>query len=150
MTMTPEEMNELRERLDKLDAERTQGDYRVWCGEVETLEDAKRELCELVDGTKNFSGKLYLLEANGDCPALTGCGATSKANAEYFASAPDMMRLILAQDAEIARLRKERDLAVEGLEKVLNITEECCERYVAIADDIANVTLAQIGGDGGK
>lgn len=54
---------------------------------VNSAEDARRELCEQVDKTASVGGILYLLESGGKCPATTGCGPRSKANAELVVKA---------------------------------------------------------------
>jgi hypothetical protein len=69
------------------------------------------ELSRLANGTILFSGTLpMLVDANGMCPAVTGCGPTSDANAAYIAAANPQAILELLDrceklEAEAARYR---------------------------------------------
>lgn len=67
----------------------TPGPWDVWEESTPTKDQAIDELAYQVSHTpdEDFAEAVYLLNADGKCPALTGCGPTSKANAEFIALA---------------------------------------------------------------
>jgi hypothetical protein len=54
---------------------------------IANADEAKAELAYQVDHTEPVGAILYMLNAGGKCPALTGCGPTSKANADFIVRA---------------------------------------------------------------
>jgi hypothetical protein len=78
----------------------TAGPWGVWREPTFTQADAIRELTFQVENTpvEDFAKAVYLLDAGGKCPATTGCGPSSAANAAHIARCdPDTMRAILTE-----------------------------------------------------
>lgn len=65
----------------------TRGLWEVYAQPIGDAEDAKAELAFQVDNTDPIGDTLYLINAGGKCPALTGCGPTSEANARRIVTA---------------------------------------------------------------
>lgn len=65
----------------------TPGEWDVWREPCADKYAAIAELTEQVLSTDKFAGAVFLLNANGKCPAETGCGPTSEANAAHIANA---------------------------------------------------------------
>jgi hypothetical protein len=84
-TLTSAELDE----LEQLAKAATPGPWDVWAEPTKSKDEAIDELAYQVINTpdEDFAEAVYLLNANGKCPATTGCGPTSKANAAYIASA---------------------------------------------------------------
>ena len=102
------------EHLERVALAATAGPWDVWAERTETKEEAIAELTAQVNLTVDFCGAVYLLNANGKCPATTGCGPTSAANAEFIAAANPST--ILSLIAEIRELREALEpFALEGL-----------------------------------
>jgi len=106
MTMTAKRLAE----LDAVMAKATAGEWGVWAEPCAHPSSAQQELVQQVEQTESFVGALYLIEAEGKCPATTGCGPTSAANAAAIVALhntyPDLRAHIDAQAATIARLRE--------------------------------------------
>ena len=102
MTMTDERLAE----LDAVMAKATAGEWGVWAEPCAHPSSAQQELVQQVEQTESFVGALYLIEAEGKCPATTGCGPTSAANAAAIVALhntyPDLRAHIDAQAATIA------------------------------------------------
>lgn len=54
---------------------------------IRTADEAKSELAYQVDHTNPIGDTLFLLNAGGLCPATTGCGPKSRANAALIVRA---------------------------------------------------------------
>lgn len=114
--MKQEQIEELR----RLAEAATPGEWTVWAEKTPNKSDAIAEFAYQVENTENFSGTTWLLNANGVCPASTGCGATSEANAAYIAAAnPAVILEILdslerAEKALEAKTYQDRVKAVHG------------------------------------
>lgn len=95
--------------LRRLAMAATPGPYNVYAETVTTKDDAIAECAYQVHHTDPFVGKVYMLNASGKCPAVTGCGPTSEANARFFAAADpqtvigllDRMEALAAENAEL-------------------------------------------------
>lgn len=136
MTMTDERLAE----LDAVMARATAGEWGVWAEPCAHPSSAQQELVQQVAQTEGFVGALYLIDAGGKCPATTGCGPTSAANADAIVALhnayPDLKALIDAQAATIARLESE-------LEKTthphfwwdVNDSENGCDDITSILDN---------------
>lgn len=61
--------------------EHTKGPWDVYPSPITSRADAIMELIEQAMATDSVSSHIYLLNAGGKCPAITGFGPTSKANA---------------------------------------------------------------------
>jgi hypothetical protein len=70
--------------LERLSEVATLGEWGIWPEPIHDRSEAIRELTEQVEKTDPISGYLYLLNAEGKCPATTGCGPTSEANAAFI------------------------------------------------------------------
>jgi hypothetical protein len=76
----------------------TKGPWLVYVENTPTLDDAKRELTALVDGTPIFTEQVVMIAApNGLAPAITGCGERSLVNAEFIANNRDDVPWLLAR-----------------------------------------------------
>lgn len=98
------------EAIEKAMEHATPGTWDVWEEKTPTKSDAIAEMAYQVENSDPFAEAVYLLNANGKCPATTGCGPTSAANAAYIAAcSPDRMRevLALARQAEALKRRAE-------------------------------------------
>ena len=86
----------------------TPGPWDVWEEQTPTKEEAIAEMAYQVENSEPFAEVVYLLNANGKCPATTGCGPTSAANAAYIAAcSPDRMREVLALARQAEALQRE-------------------------------------------
>jgi hypothetical protein len=72
--------------LERLAAKATPGPWDVYPQPIKNADDALSELSYQVEHTEPLAPALYLLNAGGKCPALTGCGPTSEANAKLIAA----------------------------------------------------------------
>lgn len=61
--------------------------WAIFAAPIKDAEAAKEELIYQVDHTEPLGDTLFLLDAGGKCPATTGCGPTSQANAELIVHA---------------------------------------------------------------
>lgn len=127
------------EAVEKAMEKATPGVWDVWEEQTPNKADAIAEMAYQVENSDPFVEVVYLLNADGKCPATTGCGPTSAANAAYIsACSPDRMRLILAEarkaeamKREIAELRKllagdheVKPLSEERLDEILEFEEQ--------------------------
>lgn len=86
----------------------TPGKWEVWEERTPTKADAIAEMTYQVENSEPFVEAVYLLNAGGKCPATTGCGPTSAANAAYIAAcSPDRMREVLALARQAEALQRE-------------------------------------------
>lgn len=61
--------------------------WDVWREPTDTRAAAIAELTAQVEATEPFAGAVWLLNAGGICPATTGCGPASEANARRIVAA---------------------------------------------------------------
>ncbi|TAA54062.1 hypothetical protein [Shinella sp. JR1-6] len=112
--MTPSDNISAIEAIEKALEKATPGVWDVWEEQTPNKADAIAEMAYQVENSDPFVEVVYLLNADGKCPATTGCGPTSAANAAYIsACSPERMRSILAEarkaeamEREIAELRE--------------------------------------------
>lgn len=100
--------------LAALSGAATQGEWRIWREAIKGRSDAVRELIEQVEHTEPLSDALVLLDAGGKCPAVTGCGPTSEANAAFIVALVNAYRsgdLVLI-DREGMRVKMAAAMAV--------------------------------------
>lgn len=64
----------------------TPGPWEVYSEKVADKAAAIAESAYQVEHTDPFVGEIFMLNAGGKCPALTGCGPCSEANARYIAA----------------------------------------------------------------
>lgn len=89
-TVPRSELEATNRRIAELQAkavpERRQ--WQIYVEDTPTTDDAKRELALLVDGAPEFAGHVVMLvDENGMCPAVTGCGPMALLNAELIVAA---------------------------------------------------------------
>ena len=103
------EAERLAERLEELLAKATPGPWQVYKHPVCKIEDALEELTYQVVHTDPLANHLFLLDADGKCPATTGCGPTSEDNAALIVEAvnalPALITALRSQAEELERLR---------------------------------------------
>lgn len=105
------------EAIEKAIAGATPGPWDVWEEKAPTKTDAIAEMAYQVENSDPFAEAVYLLNANGKCPATTGCGPTSAANAAYIAACnPVAMREVLALARQAEALQRENAELREALE----------------------------------
>lgn len=83
-------------KLSHINAALTAGPWDVWRERTDARDDAVRELIEQVHSSEPFAGAVFLLNAGGKCPATTGCGPTSEANANGIAELRNMLPDLIA------------------------------------------------------
>lgn len=97
------DITELMQRLKETASKATQGEWQVYGKPVSTNFDAMYIFSRLIQGTVGEQDALYMLSADGLCPALTGTGPNSKNNAEFIAQANPANILALVEALEMAR-----------------------------------------------
>lgn len=100
----------------------TKGEWVVFAKPTPTYFDAIHSLAALLNGTVGDQKTLYMIDANGLCPALTGTGPNSANNAEFIAAAnPATMLALLdeleAKDSTIATQQQEIRTLLNALEQ---------------------------------
>jgi hypothetical protein len=96
MTISTERLQEMLAAAEKA----TPGPWDVWAVITRSKDEAVNELAYQVSSVpdQDFAGAVYLLNANGKCPATTGCGPTSAGNAAHIANcAPDTIRDLITE-----------------------------------------------------
>lgn len=119
------------DEIERLLAAATAGEWGIWFEQINGQADkAIQELIEQVHATHPIGNSLVMLDADGKCPAITGCGPTSANNAALIValrnSAPAMLTEIRELRAENARLKEAVvDLAdnIDDWDGVSGITE---------------------------
>lgn len=105
----------------------TPGPWDVWEERTPAKVDAVAEMAYQVENSEPFAGAVYLLNANGKCPATTGCGPTSAANAAYIAACnPVAMSAILAEARKAEAMEREiaeKDARIAALEAAERFAE---------------------------
>ena len=110
--------------LRGLVAKATPGPWDVWRERTDTRDDAVAELTAQVESAELFAGAVFLLNADGKCPALTGCGPTSEANAALIVAAVNALPALLEAAEANAGLEGEVERKLrERVEKALDRAE---------------------------
>lgn len=91
--------------LRQLAGKATKGEWVVFAKPTPTYFDAIHSLAALLNGTVGDQKTLYMIDANGLCPALTGTGPNSANNAEFIAAANPATVLALLDELEAAEER---------------------------------------------
>jgi hypothetical protein len=123
--LTADQERELREASQRA----TERPWGVYVELTPTLEDARRELSQLVDGTPEFSGSVVMISANGLAPAVTGCGATSEINAHFIVAAVNLMPAALAA---IDALRADCAALLDGIREISELAN-CEDEKASVA-----------------
>jgi hypothetical protein len=121
------------DELAHLEREATPGPWRVF---VSRDVDPKTELAALVDGTPGRTADLAYVTADDTdlAPAVTGCGETSEANADFIAAARNtVVRLI----AEVRELRAERKQIARAANIISDVAAAFGDEYPARVDSLA-------------
>ncbi|HEM8613989.1 TPA: ead/Ea22-like family protein [Citrobacter amalonaticus] len=89
-----------KQALRQLAGKATKGEWVVFAKPTPTYFDAIHSLAALLNGTVGDQKTLYMIDANGLCPALTGTGPNSANNAEFIAAANPATVLALLGELE--------------------------------------------------
>lgn len=128
----------------------TPGPWDVWEEQTPTKAEAIAEMAYQVENSEPFAEVVYLLNANGKCPATTGCGPTSAANAAYIAAcSPDRMREVLAL-ARQAEAMKQRAEAAEALAERLKLEAQAQAMEARTANSTINAIYQVVSGGIGE
>jgi hypothetical protein len=113
----------------------TPGRWRVYIQDVADKEQAKKELCDLIEGTPNFQPRLvYVTDDDWNLAVcVTGCGEKSEANARAIASIPDMVAEIDRLYAVIENKNEACRLLNEDNDRLRAINAELCDLVKLIA-----------------
>lgn len=102
------EAERLAERLEELLAKATPGPWGIWFEQIDGKADrAIQEFVEQVHATNPIGNSLVMLDADGKCPAITGCGPTSIANAALIVEAVNALPTLLARIAALEEALRE-------------------------------------------
>lgn len=96
--------------LRQLAGKATKGEWVVFAKPTPTYFDAIHSLAALLNGTVGDQKTLYMIDANGLCPALTGTGPNSANNAEFIAAANPSTVLVLLDELEAKDRRLEEEI----------------------------------------
>jgi hypothetical protein len=91
--------------LDALHASASTGEWGVYSEPAFSRESVATEMRRLALSTPEFCGELHLLEVDGLCPAATGCGKLSAANAQWIAAVHNAYPAISARIRELEAAR---------------------------------------------
>lgn len=108
------------EALRALMERATAGPWDIWREPIKDIQDAIDEAMVQVQATDPIIDAMVMLNAGGKCPAMTGCGPTSDANAELIVAAINALPSLLT---ELEVLQAERGRMVEALKGLLS--ERC-------------------------
>ncbi|MFM9829707.1 MAG: hypothetical protein ACKVOB_13355 [Sphingomonas sp.] len=134
-------MKDQLDTLAELLAKATPGEWTVWQERTNTPDDAIVELAFQVGETDQFAGSLFMLNAGGKCPAVTGCGPTSEANAAAIVAAVNFLR------DNLPAIREQSD-EVERLKQALASAESKAKSADADADMYAKAWQRELGSYG--
>lgn len=123
----------------------TPGPWHVYSEKVADKEAAIAESAYQIEHTDPFVGEIFMLNAGGKCPALTGCGPCSEANARYIAavnpvSISELLSTLESLQSENEMLRASRDGYVKQRDEILRLYDEeriSCIREAKLATDMA-------------
>ena len=94
--MTPPQSPEAIE-LARLHEAATPGPWGIWFEQINGMADkAISELIDQVHSTDPIGNSLVMLDAEGKCPAITGCGPASAANAALIVALRNNLPRIIA------------------------------------------------------
>jgi len=118
------------DEIERLLAAATPGEWVIWFEQINGQADkAIQELIEQVHATHPIGNSLVMLNADGKCPAITGCGPTSANNAALIValhnSAPAMLTEIRELRAENARLKEDLADSYVKLSGVSDHASDC-------------------------
>lgn len=121
--------------IEKAIEHATPGVWDIWEERTPTKADAIAEMAYQVENTEPFSGAVFLLNADGKCPAATGCGQTSAANAAYIAACnPVAMREVLALARQAEALQRENAELREALRPFADVADLVDSETEGVAD----------------
>lgn len=135
----------------------TPGRWEVWEEQTPTKAEAIAEMAYQVENSEPFVEVVYLLNAGGKCPATTGCGPTSAANAAYIAAcnpvaisellaaarkAEALQQEVAEKDARIAALEAALDRAPDG--RLFDVIAEAMAEVKATSDGQSDQSIEEI------
>lgn len=121
----------------------TPGPWNVYSEKVAEKAEAIAELAYQVEHTEPFVGEIFMLNAGGKCPALTGCGPCSEANARYIAAVnpatiSELLFTLESLQRENEALKKDRDFWKEQFQVETRYRIELADRGTLLALTDAN------------
>lgn len=141
----------------------TPGPWHVYSEKVADKAAAIAESAYQVEHTEPFVGEIFMLNAGGKCPALTGCGPCSEANARYIAAVnpaavSELISTLESLQRENDELRAEVNRLREALKPFAEIEpinvyesedEDANGRYILTENQFrfARQALASTGGE---
>jgi hypothetical protein len=108
--VSPEQVARLRELLAKA----TPGPWSIYEHSARDLNAVMEELFYQASQTEDRQDKLWLLNADGKCPGLTGCGPTSAANAALITEAVNALPALLNQIEAMRSALEAADRIIEN------------------------------------
>lgn len=128
-----------KDELAVLSAQATQGVWSIWREPIHNAADAIAELTAQVDATEPMIDAVVLLGAGGKCPAITGCGPTSDANAAFITAlvnayrASELVPAAALAEAVAALLQARNDLLEVGNDYPGSSCQQWCAERAANA-----------------
>ena len=94
-------------RLRAVAEKATPGEWGVWFEHALDEDGLRRAVLEQVELTpeQDRCGGIYMIDASGKCPAITGCGPTSESNAFFLAAASPVVVIAMCGEIDLLRYR---------------------------------------------
>lgn len=141
----PTASNELVDKLLMLETKATPAPWGIWFEQINGQKDkAINELIEQVHATDPVGDSLVMLDAEGKCPAITGCGPASANNAALIVwlrnHVPDIIAALSSIHAD-SNLQKTQ-IAPDVLEEVREALEKAAGWFNGYAESHADKMVA--------
>lgn len=122
----------------------TPGPWHVYSEKVADKAAAIAESAYQVEHTEPFVGEIFMLNAGGKCPALTGCGPCSEANARYIAAVnPEAISELLSTLESLQRENEELTSGIKRLSDEEELLAETTGDMVSVVKLAAKLALSE-------